>query len=164
VHAVLQRYPVAAILGFAAIAACGEDGLSQLPETGSVEGYLCQPAGQELAAGAGVSASGPAGRLETRCDEQGFFRLDGLPAGEQVLVVEGNGYRFEMAVSIVADETTRLPAPSCLQPHTGDIAGRVCASGAVSAPSIQTLPSAPTPISTPHPGMRCQLFAAGSQR
>lgn len=119
------------VLG-ATLIACGGDELRGKPPTGGVDGYVCDPNTNRLAAGATIEGKSPSGTLLATADDNGFFALEGLEIGDQMLDVAGVGVSFSatIEVRVVEGEVTRLPDPPCLTPRTGVIEGRICASEA----------------------------------
>jgi hypothetical protein len=104
------------------------DPLQALPEVGDVDGYVCHPVLDALAAGAFVTGAGPYGDVTATTDKAGYFLLEGLLAGPQTLDVAGSDFTSQIEVTVVADEKTRAPDPPCLLIGTGIVTGRICAS------------------------------------
>lgn len=115
------------VWGLLLMGGCAQDGLSQIPDTGSVEGYLCDPALDELAAEATVWGQGIHGRVETSTDSTGFFTLEELLSGSQDLTVERGGRTWTVSVTVGVANRVRLPDPPCLAPEPGTVTGRICA-------------------------------------
>jgi len=90
--------------------------------TSSVTGRICDTSGGEWVVGAKVwveiddDGDGEIDRtLETTTDAEGYFTLEGLPAGEWVLYVEKGSFSTTIEVSLDEGETL-LAEPECLSP------------------------------------------------
>jgi hypothetical protein len=116
--------------GLGALAlACGGDSLNDVPPTGAIEGYVCDPLGDFLAANVIVRGRGPNGSVQTTTDVFGYFVLKGLEAGPQNLAVVGATFSDALSVDVAAEKTTRLPDPSCLGTAAGSLRGKICGIG-----------------------------------
>ncbi len=109
--------------------ACGDNQLAEVPPVGSVEGFICDPIADAVAVGARVRGQGPNGRVEARTNVVGYFRLDGLDIGRQVLEVNGGTFTDAVAVEVRVGGLTRLPDPACLDTAPGSLHGKVCGVG-----------------------------------
>jgi hypothetical protein len=111
------------------LAGCGGDQLADVPATGAVAGYLCDPLSQSLAVGVRVSGQGPTSKVETTTDAVGYFHLAGLAGGDQVLEIDGMSFTDALSVTVAASKTTELPDPPCLDTNPGTLNGKICGVG-----------------------------------
>jgi hypothetical protein len=107
---------------------CGLEPLAAIPEPpapapdpaptpqpfGAIAGRVCGPDGVTWLAVATVWVE-PAGaaRLSTTSDGDGRYRLDGVPAGAQMLHIEKGSFSTTRAVDVPAGDTLILPDDTC---------------------------------------------------
>ena len=95
----------------------GTTGTENIPEdmdTGAVQGRVCGLDGEEYVAGASVSILTEWGKLETVTDENGYFKLEGVPTGTYNLHIEKDAYSANVAVAITANEVLQLAEDECI--------------------------------------------------
>ncbi len=104
------------------------------PNSGGVEGVFCSPNGTGPLTGATayVDVGSPPVRVSDVTDADGRFIITGLPAGEQILIVELGAYRRAYPVTITAGIVAVVGPSSCFTPDpntTGRIEGLFCNPG-----------------------------------
>jgi len=88
---------------------------------GDVRGRICTPAGDDWVGGAEVSVQGASGDLVTTTNAQGWFTLQAVPAGPQVLQVRSGSFTAQHPVEVQPDLLNELPEPACLGADDLDI-------------------------------------------
>lgn len=86
--------------------------------TGIVEGRVCAPDGETWLAEANIYVKilgddGSEGRVETFSDAEGRFRLEGVPVGPQILLIEKGSFAGQREVFIQTDTVTVIPEDEC---------------------------------------------------
>ena len=95
----------------------GTTGTENIPDdvdTGDVQGRICAPDGETWVSGATVYVDTEWGRLETTTDQDGFFKLEGVPVGNQIVEVEKGSFTTSISVTIAADEVLQLASSECV--------------------------------------------------
>lgn len=85
---------------------------------GNVRGTICGPSGGIPSVGARVTL----GAETTTTDADGRFYLHCVPPGAHALVAERGHFSRTVPVTVAEGQTTTLPASTCLDPSTVDIA------------------------------------------
>jgi hypothetical protein len=112
--------------------ACREP--SVVPGKGEVDGQVCNRHTGNYVSNATVSVQLPDGTsVSTTTDADGRFSLPDVPAGPQVLIVDGSGFRRSFAVTVVAGKQVELDSTGITcQPYdkltTGFVYGDLCGS------------------------------------
>lgn len=83
--------------------------------TGGIMGRICAPNGWRYINDAKVSIEHPWGVAVTYTDEEGFFILDGIPAGEHVVIVQKGSFMTQFSVLISPNEVLELASEECLR-------------------------------------------------
>lgn len=87
-----------------------------IPESvpvGGVQGTICNQPEQGLR-GAVVMVEHAWGLAQTSTDEEGYFKLDALPAGRHVLVVRHPGYNTQIVVDVPRNEVATVLSDDCV--------------------------------------------------
>ncbi len=105
----LQRPLTVPLTGQRHTAACGR-----------IAGAICAPSGGVPSVGARVSVEGTS--LETTTDPDGRFYLSCVPSGTHTLVASRGHFSRRIGVSVTDGQTTTLPANTCLDPTSAQIA------------------------------------------
>jgi len=88
---------------------------------GDVAGRVCDPSGNAWVSGAEVWVEAGDGTLLTHTDGAGWFVLDDVPAGPQVLHVRSGSFFAEHDIDVAPDTRNELPEPACLGADNLDI-------------------------------------------
>lgn len=124
-------WATASLLVVVALSACNDNALSSIPPeagTGGLSGRVCGPTGQNWLAEAAVyipiynSNDELVMQPETTTDLDGYFTLMDIPEGTWTLHVEKNSFSTTEEVTIVADQVTELPEPTCIDPYSARVA------------------------------------------
>lgn len=84
------------------------------PPSGSVSGRVCAPDGTTWLAGAIVSAQTEDGVVQTTTDENGYYTLEGVPAGDDVPVTITKGsFETVLLVDVPEDGAVTIPEEEC---------------------------------------------------
>ncbi|MCC7070329.1 MAG: carboxypeptidase regulatory-like domain-containing protein [Deltaproteobacteria bacterium] len=101
---------------------------------GGIEGRICNRHTGALVTQAEVTVQLANGELAiTTTDEQGRFAFASLPAGDQLLSVQGEGFQRSFLVEVVAGEVTSLDlSDDCTSTNgnAGTLSGALCDDGA----------------------------------
>jgi hypothetical protein len=92
----------------------GGENIPDNVETGDVQGRICAPDGETWVMGATVYVDTEWGRLETTTDQDGYFKLEGVPVGTQTVEVEKGSFTTTIEVIIAANEVLALAANECV--------------------------------------------------
>jgi len=84
---------------------------------GTLEGQICGPDGRWLD-NAQLTIVDSLPVLETRTDSDGFFKLEGIPPGNQNLEISRGSYSTRFSAFIHPGEVTTLAEPVCIPPTT----------------------------------------------
>lgn len=87
--------------------------------TGGITGRICAPDQETWVVGARVYVEHEWGVTETLTGQDGWFVLEKLPLGEQVVHVEKGKFGVQVQVEVFEGEITELPNYECLQ--QGDV-------------------------------------------
>jgi len=98
-----------------------DDGIPDDVPLGGVSGRICAPSQQVYVANARVSMEHAYGTSTTYTDQQGFFLLDDVPAGDWTLVIQKGSFYSSIQVFVPPNEVTELAEEECLH-GTLDIA------------------------------------------
>jgi hypothetical protein len=122
---------------------------------GAIAGCACDEAAGRWVAGANVFVVVDDVVFATGTAVDGCFVLEGVPAGDRVLVVEKAPFRAEHAVAVVADAVVEIPTPAVCAPPpvagTGVVEGRVCAPDGttwLSGADVSVEPAGADPVAT----------------
>ncbi len=82
--------------------------------TGSVSGRVCAPDGTTWLGGATVAVETESGTVETTTDQDGYYTLEGVPAGSDVEVVITKGsFETTLLVDVPEDGVAQIPEEEC---------------------------------------------------
>lgn len=84
-------------------------------ETGGVRGRICAPDGTSWVSGATIQITHAEGLSETLTNGDGWFLLEGVPAGTYDLTVTKGSFSTVIEVVIQAAQVTDLPVDECIQ-------------------------------------------------
>jgi hypothetical protein len=82
--------------------------LGVVPGGGELDGQICNRHTESFVTNANVTITADNQTYATTTDASGSFKLPGVPAGNQVVVVRGEGYQRSFAVTITAGKVTTL--------------------------------------------------------
>ncbi|MBI1944745.1 MAG: hypothetical protein HYS27_03560 [Deltaproteobacteria bacterium] len=130
-----MRVLLLSLLGLATLlTACRDEELTNL--AGGVTGQVCNPVTGRPAGGATVTAdwvnpfNDKPGSKDTTADENGFFRIGGMPVTTVGLTIANEEFENELQVDVVALEDTQLTDPACrdlpAEPGMGELVGQIC--------------------------------------
>lgn len=88
--------------------------------TGALQGHICSPDGETGLSHAWVTVFAGDG-FAVKTDGDGFFQMDGLPAGTWGMVVEKGSFNVSAEVTITAGEVSSLNVDSCLPIEQNDV-------------------------------------------
>lgn len=85
---------------------------------GVVEGRVCSPDGDTWLGDANIyvkvtNDDGTEGRVETFSDVDGRFRLEGVPVGPQILLIEKGSFAGQREVLVESGSVTTIPDDAC---------------------------------------------------
>lgn len=84
------------------------------PESGTVSGRVCAPDGTTWLGGAIVSVETENGTVQTTTDENGYYTLEGAPAGEDVEVTITKGsFESTLIVDVPENGVVQIPEEEC---------------------------------------------------
>lgn len=130
-----MRVLLLSLLGLATLlTACRDEELTNL--AGGVTGQVCNPVTGRPAGGATVTAdwvnpfNDKPGSKDTTADENGFFRIGGMPVTTVGLTIANEEFENELQVDVEALVDTQLTDPACrdlpAEPGMGELVGQIC--------------------------------------
>ena len=107
--------------------ACADDPID--PFTGSVEGNICNRHVGSLVAGGRVIAKVGVVEVESVTDDEGHFRIDGVPEGEGIVTIIAPGFQRTFPITITAGGVFGIELADNCNPQTastGCVTGSIC--------------------------------------